>query len=135
MSDTITIPQTWEELEAIKDYLKTADRDFLRFNEEADDYTIFRQVIPRELQIELILKQIGELDHAILVNRYPYSRLLSNLPYVKHWSLWSKTSVLSDEEIKKIVSEKFPHQRWIAVESEIKSMPEIWHTHVFVENR
>jgi hypothetical protein len=134
MDSNTPLPQTWDDLVALKDTLNDASRTFLRLDDELNDYKIFCEVIPKDVQIELILRQMGERDSAILVNRFPYSRLLGNLPNVKHWSLWSKSGAMTDEEIKLAVETRFPNQRWIAVESAVKSMPEIWHTHVFVEH-
>lgn len=108
MNEQTPIPQTWEELVALKEILANADRNDLRFEEEIRDYKTFCEVIPRDLQITLILKQIGDTDRAFLVNRYPYTRLLSNLPHVKHWALWCKSRSLPDEEIAELVSKKIP---------------------------
>lgn len=135
MGTTANPPTTWEELVALQDSLKEMDRKVLRLDDEDRDYTIYRQVVPTHLQYEVILQIIGERDYAVLVNRYPYSKLLSKLPQVTHWSLWNKTGAMSDHEIEKVVTAKFPGKRFIAVESTVKSMPEIWHTHVFVEER
>lgn len=134
MDQPTPIPQTWEELVALREILANADRNDLRLVEEIRDYKTFCEIIPRDLQITLLLKQMGDQDTALLVNRYPYTRLLSKLPHVKHWALWCKSRSLTDEEIAEVVSKKFPDKRWMAVESNVKSMPEIWHTHVFVEN-
>lgn len=133
MNENTPLPKTWEELLALQELLPETHRIVLRNSEDNDYYSLFREVIPKELQLQLIRKQAKGESIALLPNRFPYTRLLTYLSDVEHWCLWSTSGPLDEETIAQKVTERFPDQKWFATESKFKSMPEIWHTHVFVK--
>ena len=111
-TDGIDIPHTWQELVAIKDELSTYT-GATRLKEDQEYYDLYQEVIPREYILELIKKQIGERNVALIKNHFPYSRILEHLPFVKHYLLWSAKGEITPDEIKHRVEEKFPILRML----------------------
>lgn len=133
---TFVIPQNFEELVAMKDMLDTFDGDVVRFEDDEAKYQKYLESLPRGEMLQKIKEKIGEEGIALLSNDFPYTRVLSNLPHVRHYCLWSLKGELDKNQIKNEV-EKSVAGRYFAVERSLyrKSIPEIWHTHVFVEEK
>ena len=129
------IPTTWEELVALRSYLDSCPGTYLRHPEDQKFYDLYQEHIPREIFLEIIKKQIQPNRRAILKNRFPYSNVLQNLPDVGHYILWNFDGQLNDGQIEEEVKIQFPDHQWFVVESapNRKSVPEIWHTHIFVK--
>jgi hypothetical protein len=129
------IPKTWEELVKLKDYITDCDALFLRLSKDNDFYAAYVKSISRKDLVNTVTKEIGDNQMAILINKYPHTNLLQNLPNVKQYCLWSKKGALTNEEIIAQISKKFKNKQWFYMERKInhKSISEIWHCHVFVE--
>lgn len=131
------IPKTWKELEKLKEFLTDCDISLLRLSENEKFYYLYRNLVPNDLVLEIIKRQIGDKSIALVPNNFPYDKVLKYLPKVKHYCLWSLKRKLTDEEINKYIKKDFPKSEWIYFERKMghKSVPEIWHCHVFIKNR
>jgi hypothetical protein len=129
------VPKTWEELVGLRDYLTDCDALFLRLPSDNDFYAAYVKSIPRKNLVGTVDKEIGDNQTAILVNRFPHTNILQNLPEVKHYCLWSKSGPLDEREIDHLANKKFKNMQWFYMERKVnhKSIPEIWHCHIFVE--
>lgn len=128
------IPNNWEELKLLLDYLSDCSPDFLRLPEDDSYYSLYRELVPRDIALEIINRQIDGNKSVILKNNFPYSKILSKLNVV-HYCLWSKVGSLTKKQITQKVKEKFGDCEWCYSERKLgkKSVPEIWHCHIFVK--
>lgn len=135
MAEFPPVPTTWEELVAMRSYLDSCPGSYLRHNEDQNFYDTYQQLVPKEILLKVIRKQIEPETTKLLKNRFPYSNVLQNLPDVGQFVLWSTDGPLSDKKIEEEVNKHFSEYEWFAVESapHRKSVPEIWHTHIFVK--
>lgn len=129
------IPKKWEELVTLKNYLSDCDPKVLRLPEDYSFYSLYRELVPKKIALTIIKRQIGKNKVSLILNNFPYTGILQNLENVRHYCLWSKEGKLSSNEIKSYVDNFFPEKRWFYSERKIgyKSVPEIWHCHVFIE--
>ena len=129
------IPKTWSELVALKDYLCVCGCNNLRFRDHEIFYVNYQKSFSKELRHKIIFKTIGKNDVKIIRNAFPYNRLTKNLGNVGHYCLWSKKGQLSDVEIESLIKDKFKNKDyfWFENSIETKSIPEIWHCHIFVK--
>ena len=131
------IPNTWEELIEMMDFISDCSGDFLRSKKDEDYYQKVLKSVSREEYLINLNKKIGDDNEpVILVNNFPYTKLLSKLTKIKHYVLWNKKGKLNVEEIREIIKNNFGDKRWCWMErtERGKSVPEIWHCHIFVEN-
>lgn len=135
MAEYPPIPTTWEELVALRSYLDSCPGTYLRLPEDQKFYDLYQEYVKRDIFLEIIKKQIEPERKAILKNRFPYSNVLHNLHDVGHYILWSLDGPLSDDAVEEEVKQQFPNNKWFVLESapDRKSVPEIWHTHIFVK--
>ncbi|MFA6007612.1 MAG: hypothetical protein WC784_03115 [Candidatus Shapirobacteria bacterium] len=128
-------PRKWEDLVALKDYLSDCDPKILRLPGDYSFYSLYRELVPRKIALTIIERQIGKNRISLILNNFPYTGILQNLKNVQHYCLWSKEGKLNSSEIKSCVDKFFPQNRWFYSERKIghKSVPEIWHCHIFVE--
>lgn len=134
MTTTFISPKSWEELCAMKDSIDAYDNKTLRFEDDEDEYQRYLGSHGREEILENIRNKIGPTGVALLANDFSYTRLLVDLPEVTHYCLWNTQGAMTLEQIREYLSQtKF--SQWFAVERKptSKSIPEIWHTHVFVK--
>ena len=136
MKDFPQIPKTWEELVRLRDCLTDCDALFLRLPKDNEFYAAYVKSISRNDLVDTVGKEIGDNQTAIIFNRFPYTNILQNLLEVKHYCLWSKRGPLEKKEIDDLTNEKFKNMQWFYMERKInhKSIPEIWHCHIFVKN-
>jgi hypothetical protein len=129
-------PKTWKELESIMEYISDCDPRELRLDEDTIFYDLYKGLVPRNIALDIIKKQIGSKDVAIVKNNFPYTRTIQLLPGVIHYCLWSLKGVLTEKKIIDIVTKKFPNNIWCKSERKLnyKSVPELWHCHIFVKN-
>lgn len=129
------IPNNWEELVELMDFIGDCTWDIIRFPKDQKKYEDYKSSMSREEFIDIIKKRIKNNNPVILKNDFPYSRTLSRLPGVKQYVLWSSRGKISEDEIRSVVKNDFGNKRWCWVESslETKSVPEIWHCHIFVD--
>lgn len=131
------VPKTWEELVALRTYLDSCPGSYLRHPEDELFYSTYRELAPKNIFLEIIKRQIEPEKRKLLQNRFPYTRVLQHLPDVAQYVLWSLEGPLTDEEITEEVNKVFSDYEWFAVESapHRKSVPEIWHTHIFIKGK
>jgi len=129
-----TSPANWEELVNLKSILPTCTPEFARLTEDLRYYRLYQELVPKETRLEILIRMLSD-DICLLKNMFPYTRLLSNLPNVKQYCLWSKNSKLSNEEVESIINQKFSSKPyfWFENSEATKSVPEIWHCHIFVK--
>lgn len=129
------IPKKWSELVALKDYLIVSGASNLRFKDDQIFYSNFQKLIPQELRHQILFKAIGKNDIKIIRAAFPYNRLIKNLLHIGHYCLWSRKGKLQEEEIESIIKNKFKNKDyfWFENSPETKSIPEIWHCHIFVK--
>jgi hypothetical protein len=132
--DHLELPNSWEGLVAIKDIIPLLTNVVTRFPEKNQEYWDYIDQYSKEDRIQYILDMMGNDNQKITPNRFPYSRLYQNIPGVKHYVLWSKTDTLSDALIEEIVKKEFQNLEyfWFINPLNNKSLPEIWHCHIFV---
>lgn len=128
------VPNNWEELKLLLDYLSECPTDFLRLPEDDFFYKLYRDLVPRDIALEIINRQIGRNNYIIIKNNFPYSKVLSKLNVV-HYCLWSRKGSLAKKQIIQKVKEKFGDCEWCYSERKLgkKSVPEIWHCHIFIQ--
>lgn len=128
------IPRTWDQLLKLKKFLADCDGKYLRFPEDQRFYELYLRLVPREIALEIIKRQMRGKFICLLKNNFPYSKILKYLPNVQHYCLWSLKGKLSGQDIKKRVSKIVRNKDWFYTERKInsKTVPEIWHCHVFI---
>lgn len=132
---SVEIPNNWEELVQLKSILPLTVPEVDRLPEDLRFYRIYNELVSKEIRLEILKRLIGDNEIYLLQNNFPYTRLLQNLPKVKHYCLWSKKGKLSPEIIEKEIKNIFSKNDFFYFENtEItKSVPEIWHCQVFVK--
>ena len=132
---SINIPNNWEELVELKSVLPICAPEVARLPEDLRFYRLYTKLVSKEIRLEIINISIGDNDICLLKNNFPYTRLLQNLPEVKQYCLWSKTRKLDKKVIESEVRKKFPKEPyfWFENSEMVKSVPEIWHCHVFIK--
>jgi uncharacterized protein YfkK (UPF0435 family) len=136
-------PTTWQELEQIVNagILDELSVEYKRSPQLTQIYQSDRERVSKEEAIEHIYSEInasrtilstGE-EVALTGNKYPYDRLLQNLPGVTHALLWFKGSVSIETAkayLKSIGKTCCLYENPVA----LKSIPEISHYQVFLLN-
>lgn len=131
----IVLPNNWSELVALKDILPFCTNKITRFPEYNQAYQNYKDSMSRQQHLQNIINNIGDQDYKITPNKFPYSRLIQHIPEVQHFLLWSKTgeplSGIVESEIEKV----FPNKDhfWFVNSVINKSIPEIWHCHIFIK--
>lgn len=130
-------PKTWNELVALKSKICNADPDSDRLPDDLAFYRLYNQLVPKKIRLEIINRLIGDFEYRILKNNFPYLKLTQHLPWVTHYCLWSRVGKLPARTIKSEITKKFPHQEYFWFENSLntKSVPEIWHCHLFVKEK
>ena len=136
-------PTTWQELEQIVDagVLNELSVEYKRSSQLTQLYESERNRISKEEAIQNIYWEIGTSsttlstgeEVALTDNRYPYGRLLENLPGVTHALLWFKGSV-SPETAKAYLRSLGKTCCLYENPVALKSIPEISHYQVFLLN-
>jgi hypothetical protein len=129
------IPENWDELVKIMDFIRDCTWDYLRWDDGEEVYQSYKASMSRDEFISDIKKQIGNSGAVFLKNNFPYKKLLQKLFGVEQYVLWSKKGRLENDEVEELIKQKFGNKKWCWMErtEEGKSIPEIWHCHVFVE--
>lgn len=132
---SVDVPNNWEELVKLKTVLPFCLPEVARLSDDLNFYRIYTKLVPQKIRMEILENLIGNNDICLIPNNFPYTRLLQNLPKVKHYCLWSKKDRLFPEIIEQKIKKSFPENDffWFENSEIIKSIPEIWHCHVFVK--
>ncbi|MBI4157762.1 hypothetical protein HY502_02850 [Candidatus Woesebacteria bacterium] len=130
-------PRTWRGLLKLREFLTDCEGKFLRFDEDQLFYELYLKLVPRKIALEIIKRQMGGKKTALVANNFPYTKTLKCLPNIKHYCLWSIKGRLSEKDIKNHVLKKIKRGPWFYMERKVyaKTVPEIWHCHVFVRVR
>lgn len=130
-------PQNWEELVALKEYLTDCPVAFLRFQKSQEKYTGEMNSVSREEGLDKIKVKMNGQEVAIVENIYPHDYVLQNLPNVSHYCLWSTRGPLTESEINEVVDPQFSPKKWMSMTRRVGyvSIPEIWHSHIYVNSR
>lgn len=131
------IPRKWEQLVKLKNFLSDCDGKYLRSPEDQLFYTSYLELVPRDIALEIIKRQMNNKAVCLIVNNFPYSKTLRYLPNVRHYCLWSLKGILKEKDIKKHVSKVVKNKDWFYTERKTnhKTVPEFWHCHVFVKEK
>lgn len=131
----LTPPNSWEKLVELRDLLAVYGGE-TRTKDDQVRYDTYLENTPREKILSGIKDKLHDSETALLKNNYPYSLVLKYLPYVDHYLVWSRKGELDDGEIKGIVDSEFPRNDWFSFVTAPtnKSIPEIWHAHVFINH-
>ncbi len=130
-------PKTWEELVNLKSKLRRCTPESARLPSDLAFYQLYTKLVPRDIRLEIVRQLVGDADYKILKNNFPYLKLLQHLPHVKHYCLWSYIGKLPKKVIESEIEKTFPGKRYLWLENshQTKSMPEIWHCQIFVEEK
>ena len=137
MSDNFKSPKTWAELVSIKSSLVNHPGVYRRKPLILLFYILYLYLIPQKLRHNIILRQIGDHPYKLAPNNFPYNKLLKNLPNVKQFCLWSSIGPLPAQKVDNIIRTAYPrsHFFWFENFPKNRSVPEIWHCHVFVNDQ
>jgi hypothetical protein len=135
--DEIVLPKDWQELVALKDTIPFCRNKVTRFPEDNQAYVDYRENMSREEHLQHILDEIGDQDIKVDTNKFPYSRLIQYIPNVNHYCLWSKNQEITDDQIESTIKNLFTEKEYFWFVNPIfnKSIPEIWHCHIFVKEK
>ena len=127
-------PKTWEELVKLKDKIGNSVPEVARFSEDLAFYDLYVKLVPKEIRLEIINELIGDNKIKLLKNNFPYLKLCRHINGVVHYCLWSRVGKLSKEIIEKELKKEFLGKDyfWFENSPSTKSVPEIWHCHIFV---
>jgi hypothetical protein len=135
MNDFPKIPENWNELVELRDYLTDCNPIFLRKNEDREKYSTHQNSIPREEFLKMITSKFNDERIALIENIFPHTNVLAHLPDVMHYCLWSLEGELPEAKIKEGVEKKFKNAQWISMtrkEGKV-SVAEIWHSHIYIQ--
>jgi hypothetical protein len=132
---SVKIPNNWEELVELKSVLPICAPEVVRLPEDLQFYRLYIRLVSKEIRLEMINELIGNNNICLLQNNYPYTRLLQNLSGIKHFCLWSKIGKLSPRIVEDEIKKSFSNNDffWFENSEIVKSVPEIWHCHVFIK--
>ena len=130
-------PNSWDELVSLSPQIRHSVPEANRNLDDLTFYHLYNELIPKETRFKIIDRLIGDSDYKILKNNFPYRKLLKNLPEVQHYCLWSRIGELSPKIIEVEITKKFSGKKYFWLENSLqtKSIPEIWHCHIFVEEK
>ena len=130
-------PQTWEELVSLKNKIRRAVPEVARFPEDLKFYQLYTRMVPKKIRLEIMDQLIGNDDIKLIKNNFPYLKLIQHLPFVRHYCLWSRLGKLNKKKIESEIVKSFPGKPyfWFENSPQTKSIPEIWHCHVFVKEK
>lgn len=128
-------PKNWQEFVSLKDKLSCCSPESVRFSDDLTFYRQYTKQTPREIRFKIIYDFIGDNQTKIVRNNFPYLKLIQNLGKVTHYCLWSKIGPLSNEQIESEIKKNFLGKISLYFENidAIKSIPEIWHCHIFIK--
>jgi hypothetical protein len=128
-------PKTWEELKSMTDFIKSNSFENLRLPEVESFYDSYRNRVDRKTQIDILLDTFLEKDRILSKASFPYNNLTRNLPFVYHYCLWDRHGKVPDVEIDAEIKSNLKYEDYFWFENDLiaKSIPEIWHCHIFIK--
>ena len=130
-------PKTWEDLKSMADFIKSTPIDNLRYSDDLRFYRNYLKFVDKETRFKILFSTFSGKDRIILRPSFPYLNLIKFLPQVTHYCLWNRHGRLDPVEVDKEIKLKFPHQDYFWFENDpiTKSIPEVWHCHIFVKEK
>ena len=131
-------PKTWQELKSMIDFIKSTKADNFRFPDEQLFYQNYQSLVDKDTRIKILFSAFSGRDKVISRNYFPYNNLLKFIPAkISHYCLWNRCGPLNSDEIEKEIKSKFSDHDyiWFENETKVKSIPEIWHCHIFVKEK
>jgi hypothetical protein len=135
---TLNIPKTWEEFKSMVDVIKSTPFDNLRFPDDQLFYNNYNELVDQTIRHQILFNTFEGKDRIILRNIFPYNNLIKDIPCViNHYCLWSTTGQVPASEVEAEIKSKFPNKDyfWFENDSIVKSIPDIWHCHIFVKEK
>ena len=131
-------PKTWEELKLKINFIKSTQADNFRFPDNQLFYQTYRNLIDKHTRLKILFATFSNQDISISRNNFPYNNLLKFIPEkITHYCLWSCQGKLSSDKVEELIKIKFPENDYVWFENAeyVKSIPEVWHCHIFVEEK
>ena len=128
-------PKTWAEFVELRDRIPYSSPEVARFEDDLIFYHQYIKLVPLETRLKIVDNLIGNQKIKLLRNNFPYLKLTQHLGKVTHYCLWSKVGSLTPDQIESEIKKKFPNQLslWFENGEGNKSIPEIWHCHIFIK--
>ena len=133
--DESKFPRTWEEFKSMADFIKSTPMNNLRFHDNQVFYSAYQEFVDKDTRMKILFTTFEGKDRVILRPSFPYDNLIKFLPKVTHYCLWSTNGPVSPQEVDQEIKLKFPTQDyfWFENDAIVKSIPEVWHCHIFVK--
>ncbi len=131
------LPKTWEELKSMAFFIKSTPIENLRHHEDTLFYLNYLNMVDKDLRFKILLKTLQGRNRIIIKAAFPYTNLIKNIPFVSHYCLWNRSGKLSDPDIDLEIKNRFSRQDYFWFENNIlnKSIPEVWHCHIFIKEK
>jgi hypothetical protein len=132
------LPKTWEEFKSMVDLIKSTQLDNLRYPDDQLFYENYSELVDKSIRRQILFNTFEGKNRIILRNPFPYSNIIKNIPCaINHYCLWSTKGKISDSEIEKEIKSQFPKQDYFWFENDliVKSIPDVWHCHIFVKEK
>lgn len=128
-------PKSWKEFVSLKDKIPCSVPEATRFDDDLCFYHQYTQLVPRETRLKILASLIGDSKIKLIRNNFPYLKLIQHLGKVTHYCLWSQLGPLSNEQVESEIKKHFPKNLslWFENIEATKSIPEVWHCHIFVK--
>lgn len=131
------LPKTWEEFKLMADFIKSTPVDNLRFPDDQDFYRNYLNLVDKDTRLKILFNTFDGKSRIILRPSFPYTNLIKFLPFVTHYCLWSRDGEISPSEVEQEIKSRFPQKDYFWFENDpiVKSIPEVWHCHIFVKEK
>lgn len=128
-------PKTWEQLKSMADFIKSTQIDNLRYYDNLVFYQSYTKLVDKETRFKILFDSFEGKERIILRPSFPYNNLIKHLPFVSHYCLWDRNGKVPNNEVDLEIQKKFPGKDyfWFENDTITKSIPEVWHCHIFVK--
>ncbi|MDD5464321.1 MAG: DUF3605 domain-containing protein [Candidatus Moranbacteria bacterium] len=128
-------PKNWEEFIALRDKIPCSVPEATRFEDDLHFYEQYTSLVPRDIRLKILDTLIGDSRVKLVRNNFPYSKLTQHLGKVTHFCLWSKIGPLSNDQVEFEIKKNFSGKPslWFENVEATKSIPEVWHCHIFIK--
>jgi hypothetical protein len=132
------LPKTWEEFKSMVDLIKSTRFDNLRYPDDELFYENYTMLVDKKIRRQILFNTFKGKDKIILRNNFPYNNLFKFIPEkIIHYCLWSRQGKITSNEIENQIKLKFPDNDYFWFENNliVKSIPDVWHCHIFVKEK
>lgn len=128
-------PKNWAEFVEIKDKIPRSVPGVTRFEDDLCFYHQYTKLVPSKTRLKILNSLIGNSQIKLVRNNFPYLKLIQHLGKVTHYCLWSRLGPLSNNQVEQEIKKYFPKNLslWFENIEATKSIPEIWHCHIFIK--